>query len=236
MQRADIARAWQLHGVHPVDVRAARAADVRPGSGVRAHALTRERRRPLTASVDDVEVAFLVAARSLRLRELAIVGDSLHARRILSCAQMQAIVSGESHAVRHRVARIDGRAESGTETLVRLWLQACGIRFRAQAPIAEIHGRVDFLIGGRLIIEVDSRAHHLGAGYQADRTRDQVLHALGYRVIRVTYDDVHRNWDAAAASILAIGARDEHRGVPKGRRGEFGAPDGTRREYSLGSA
>lgn len=214
---------WRLHGSQPVDVRAVRAASVRR-TGVRAHALTGERRRPLGASVDDVNDAFLVAARSMGLRDLVIVGDSLHERRLLTCAQMQGIVAAESPAVRRRVARIDGIAESGTETIVRLWLQRHRIRFRAQAPIAEVGGRVDFLIGNRLILEVDSRAHHLGDRYQADRTRDRLLQSRGYLVVRVTYDDVHTNWEAAGASILAIISRDDHRAEPRGRRREFGAP------------
>ncbi len=56
----------------------------------------------------------------------------------------------------------------------------------AQAPL---HGyRVDFFWPQhRLVVEVDSYDYHGDqAAFEADRARDQVLAAAGYRVIRVT--------------------------------------------------
>ena len=56
-------------------------------------------------------------------------------------------------------------------------------------------GRVDFLI-----IEADSVEHHLPK-YQSDRTRDRVATAMGYLMIRLTYEDVVYHWDTALADI-----------------------------------
>lgn len=58
-------------------------------------------------------------------------------------------------------------------------------------------GRVDALHeASGTIVELDSRKFHGEERFQADRTRDQRLAALGYVVIRLTWDDVqHRPTD-----------------------------------------
>jgi len=87
-------------------------------------------------------------------------------------------------------------------TIIRLRLRARGIRLRSQVDIPGV-GRVDFLVGDRLIIEADSVEHHLPK-YQSDRTRDRVATAMGYLMIRLTYEDVVYHWDTALADILAV--------------------------------
>ena len=82
-------------------------------------------------------------------------------------------------------------------TIIRLRLRARGIRLRSQVDIPGV-GRVDFLI-----IEADSVEHHLPK-YQSDRTRDRVATAMGYLMIRLTYEDVVYHWDTALADILAV--------------------------------
>ncbi|MDQ6796673.1 MAG: endonuclease domain-containing protein [Actinomycetota bacterium] len=53
-------------------------------------------------------------------------------------------------------------------------------------------GRVDFVFPGRrLVIEVDSSMHHSAAlDREADRRRDADLWAAGYRVLRITDDQI----------------------------------------------
>ena len=88
-----------------------------------------------------------------------------------------------------------------------------GIRTRVQVQIGDV-GRVDLLIGERLVIEVDSRRYHTSdAAYQSDRERDRRLNGLLYRVIRLTYQDVMHHWEPAEADILAIVRAGEHRWV-----------------------
>jgi very-short-patch-repair endonuclease len=94
--------------------------------------------------------------------------------------------------------------------MIRLRLRAAGIHLRSQVEILGV-GRVDFLVGDRLIIEADSREHHLPK-YQADRTRDRVATGLGYLVVRLTYQDVVYGWDVAFGDIRAIIRRHAHRG------------------------
>jgi very-short-patch-repair endonuclease len=54
----------------------------------------------------------------------------------------------------------------------------------------------------RLIVEVDGFAHHSSrAAFQRDRTRTLALTAAGYRVIRVTWEDIMRRPEATARCI-----------------------------------
>ena len=57
------------------------------------------------------------------------------------------------------IARPD--AESGIESLLRLRLARLGIRLESQVLVAGV-GRVDFVLAGRIILEVDGRLNHDG--------------------------------------------------------------------------
>lgn len=94
--------------------------------------------------------------------------------------------------VRFRSIRglIDGRCESGPETLVRLMLRMLGCTVDVQVEILGV-GRVDFIVDGWLIIECDSEAHHAGWDQQRrDRRRDLATAALGFTTIRPLAEDV----------------------------------------------
>ena len=93
---------------------------------------------------------------------------------------------------RRRVIRphIDGRAEAGTETLVRLMVRALGGSVDLQVRIRGV-GRVDMVVDGWLVIECDSRAYHSDWQTQLDdRRRDLALAALGYVRIRPAAEDI----------------------------------------------
>ena len=104
---------------------------------------------------------------------------------------------------------VDGTCESGLETKVRLRLGRRGLRYRTQVRIREV-GRVDILIGDRLIIETDGLEFHTGEAAVKDRERDLVLHRLGYVVIRVTYAMVMYRWPEVESVIHAYVSRREH--------------------------
>ncbi len=107
--------------------------------------------------------------------------------------------------------RADPRCESGGETLVRLRLAARRIRFDVQVPIAGV-GRVDFVVGDRLVIEVDGYAHHGSReAFEHDRDRDLALVAHGYLVIRVSQRQILEDWDRIERAILAIVRSRRHR-------------------------
>jgi very-short-patch-repair endonuclease len=112
---------------------------------------------------------------------------------------------------------VDPTCESGLETKVRLRLGKRGMRYRTQVHIPGA-GRVDLLVGDRLIIETDGLEFHTGDAATRDRERDLVLHRLGYIVIRVTYAMVMYRWDAVEAVINAYVGRREHLWALRHRR------------------
>ena len=95
---------------------------------------------------------------------------------------------------------VDPSAESPLETLLRLGLVRRGIgpfvpQFRPNA-----FWWVDFLILGRLIVEVDGAAFH---DPQKDAIRDAELLRMGYRVLRFTYEEIVFDLDGVLDRIVA---------------------------------
>lgn len=114
--------------------------------------------------------------------------------------------------LRRWLARVDRRAASITESLVRVRLQGLGIEPRLQVRIPGV-GRVDLLIGTRLVVEVDGRAYHSDPqDFERDRTRDARLSIRGYRVLRFSYQQVMSRWGEVKGAILAALARGDHLG------------------------
>ncbi len=105
---------------------------------------------------------------------------------------------------------VDGRSESGTEFVFRIRIARHGIRATPQVPIAGV-GRVDFVIGRTLVVEADGAEYHIDPlRFEADRRRDALLSALGYRVLRFSYHMVFRDWPMVEAAVLAAVARLDH--------------------------
>jgi very-short-patch-repair endonuclease len=165
---------------------------------------------PILGAIDPTDIAVASAANCLSAESLVVVLDSMLNKQMIEMADVRAIVADSRFAHLNLAERCDATCESGTETIIRLRLRARGIQLRTQVGIRGV-GRVDFLVGDRLIIEADSREHHLSR-YQADRTRDRVATGLGFLVIRLTYEDVVYRWDVIIADILSVIRRREHRG------------------------
>lgn len=146
--------------------------------------------------------------------DVAIAADSALNRGILTDEEVRHAL-GATRRGRRIHARVDGRAESGIETIVRLGLRARRVQLRVQLPIAGV-GRVDFVVGDRLVIEVDGEQWHAGR-FEEDRARDAALLALGYLVMRFSYRRVMDDWAAVEQQILALIRRRAHRGRTRSR-------------------
>lgn len=108
------------------------------------------------------------------------------------------------------LAEAGRNSESGGESLLKYHLIADSILFAQQVTVAGV-GRVDFLLGDRLVVEVDGAEFHATrASFEEDRRRDAVLSALGYRVLRFSYTQIERDWNQAGAAIRASLARGDH--------------------------
>ena len=92
-------------------------------------------------------------------------------------------------------------AQSGSETRVRLFFVRRRIPVRAQVKIDGV-GNVDLLVGDRLIIECDSQAHHGETNYENDRRRDLAARDLGFTTLRLSYQQIWKQWEATEQSLI----------------------------------
>ncbi|MFS0911760.1 endonuclease domain-containing protein [Microbacterium sp. 179-I 3D2 NHS] len=96
-------------------------------------------------------------------------------------------------------------AQSGLESLLRLRLHLLGIRLECQVALPGV-GRVDFVVGGRVILEADGEENHGRGRRHADLRRDAAASALGYETLRFDYSMIVHDWATVVAAILpAIG-------------------------------
>lgn len=117
-------------------------------------------------------------------------------------------------APQHRLAltAVDGVCESGTETLFRARIgEHLAMPLRCQVPVSGV-GDVDFVIGERLVVEVDGRRFHDTASqFERDRQRDAALSEQGFRVLRFSYRQVMSAWPTVERAVLAAVARGDAR-------------------------
>lgn len=99
---------------------------------------------------------------------------------------------------------VDGRAQSGTETLVRLIARSLGCRVDLQVAFAGV-GFVDLLVDGWLVIECDSRAFHGDwTAHANDRRRDAALAALGFHTLRLAATTILNDPETVVRAIRGL--------------------------------
>jgi very-short-patch-repair endonuclease len=143
-------------------------------------------------------------------RDALVSLDSALNMHAITGVDLQHIRASVDSRMRPWVDRADAGSQSGLETLVRLLLRSRNIRVRSQVWFTGI-GRVDLLVGERLILELDGAQFHQGENFEADRERDLALQMRGYIVIRLSYRQVMGKWDVVMGAILELIARGEHR-------------------------
>ncbi len=76
-----------------------------------------------------------------------------------------------------------------------------GFKFTRQEPVGPYFA--DFLCREmRLIVEVDGATHSATKEIESDHRRQEFLCEAGYRILRVTNDDVFSNLDGVCETIL----------------------------------
>jgi very-short-patch-repair endonuclease len=144
---------------------------------------------------------------------VAAVDSALHLRLI---GPEDLTVLFTSIAPRKRLLRrhVDGRAESGPETIVRLLAAELGFTVEVQKRISGV-GRVDLLLDGWLVVECDSKAFHSSWEQQReDRRRDQELARRGYAIYRALAEDVLFHLERVEAALRGLRSRGRR---PAGR-------------------
>ncbi|HWM17218.1 MAG TPA: DUF559 domain-containing protein [Microbacterium sp.] len=133
-------------------------------------------------------------------------------QRLLTAAGMRWLRRHTNDVARNALDFARSDAESGLESLLRWRLRKTGLRFRSQVAIASV-GVVDFLIGDRLIVEVDGKPNHDGPSERhKDLVRDAHAAVWDYVTLRFDYALIIHDWDTVERAILAqIDAGRHHR-------------------------
>ena len=119
------------------------------------HALVDEPRRGCVSIVD----ALIHAVRCQPARHAVATIDSAVNKGMVGAEQLADVFA--ALPARYRVLRalVDGRAQSGPETLVRLMVRSLGCSVDLQVEFDGV-GFVDLVVDGWLVIECDSKLFH----------------------------------------------------------------------------
>lgn len=135
--------------------------------------------------------------------------DSALNRRLVTAHDLDQLMQRMPRRIRRLRRHLDGRAESGLETLLRMAIRAAGWTVESQVEIPGV-GRVDLVIDGWLVIEADgSRWHDDHESIERDRERNAALVRRGYRWHRFGYDRIMDDLGGCIdviAALLAGGA------------------------------
>ena len=165
---------------------------------------------PVNDGIDSPAQALRCAVKCMPAEWIVVIIESIRMKEVMTTAQILDAIAGVPKWIIRLLQKVD-KGESGTETLVRLRLRALGIRLTCQVEIDGV-GRVDMIIGDRLVIEVDGVEFHSSPEqFEHDRERDRRLTALGYTVVRLSYKQVMYGWSEALADILGMVRQGIHR-------------------------
>lgn len=130
--------------------------------------------------------------------------DSALNKGLIRRSDLDALFSHLPRRYRTLRRRLDGRAQAGTESLVRVMLWKMGARAVPQVYFRGA-GFVDLLVDGWLVIECDSREFHSDWRQQVkDRERDLALAARGYLTLRLTAAQILYRPDEVYTALRAL--------------------------------
>lgn len=187
------------------------ARSPRPQSGVHLRIDWSARREPGTRSLVGpagclIRLCHVEDTRSA----FAALESALHAG-CLTLQERERVVASAPRRLRRFLARAVAASESGGESLLTIGLIRAGIPFTQQVDVPGV-GRVDVIIGRRLVVEIDGAQFHTGReAFERDRRRDALLVARGYRVLRFSYRQVLHRWLEVERAIHAAVGRGDHR-------------------------
>lgn len=186
-------------------------------AGVVARHLPALRGWPDDEPVLPLEIALAHAIRCLDAESAAVLLESALERRLLAPSEVEILLAEAPARDRRAIGRVSAKAGSGSETRVRRYLERRGVVVVEQAAVFA-GGRVDLLVGDRLIIECDSFRHHgERERYLADRRRDRTSLVGGYLVLRLTWEDIWLHWEQTKQLLQTLIRQRTHRGARIGR-------------------
>lgn len=157
------------------------------------------------ALVDPIENVLALVADCLEHEQALTIWESALDRRLVTLPELRRLpFRGRARELCLVASPFHG---SGLESLVPPRLSWLKLPIVPQAWIAG--HRVDFLIGARLILQIDGGTH-VGAQRGSDIRHDAQLMLLGYHVIRVGYDQVVGRWHEVQDLIMRAVAQGLH--------------------------
>ena len=140
---------------------------------------------------------------------VSVVDSALH-RRKLTMTALTRIIDSLPDTYAWLSDEVDARSESGYESMCRVRLSRLGFALRTQVVIPGI-GRVDMVLGDRLIVEADGwEWHHSPDAFVVDRSRDLAAHRQGYLPLRLAPMHIEHEWPWVERVVTAIVERGEH--------------------------
>lgn len=177
----------QLHRQHR------RLADQRPWDGV-----------------DGALAALVVATGCVSSSDATAAASSALASGLVQQDDLTEVALELPRRRRLLLERATAQSGSGTESIFAEMLRRARIAF-VQQPELLPGEYFDFLVGKSLVIEIDSLEWHGSRAQMAnDRSRDARLTALGYRMLRFTYEQVMFNPDDVMRTVLDLVRRNVH--------------------------
>ncbi|HEV7957195.1 MAG TPA: DUF559 domain-containing protein [Marisediminicola sp.] len=128
----------------------------------------------------------------------AAIESAVHEKRMRR-AEVSALMERLPRRFRRILTSLNFKAESGLESIGVLRFEDLGYDVAQQVQIGP--DRVDIVLDGWLIIELDGDAHHDVA---RDRKRTNRLIRAGYSLLRFGYVDVFFEWDATLALVQQV--------------------------------
>lgn len=160
--------------------------------------------------VPSVRVVLRQILQCQGLEAFFVALESALRQRKLSKAGLEWLRQHTNAPARDAIGFAHRDADSGLESLLRWRLRRHGLGVRTQQSITSV-GRVDFVIGERLIVEVDGAPNHDGESHRhKDLVRDANAAAWGFVTLRFDYALVVHDWDTVELAILGLVDRGLH--------------------------
>lgn len=158
------------------------------------------------ALVDPIENVLVIAAACLPREEALTIWEAALRLDLVERGPFERMPLPSS--ARAVLAECSSHSDSGLETLIPVRLRFLRLPIRQQVWLAG--HPVDFLIGDRLVLQIDG-GHHVGAQRRSDIAHDARLTLMGFHVIRIDYVQVVTRWPEVHDVIVRAIAQGLHR-------------------------
>lgn len=191
---------WVLNAPEELHVRADKPVH---GPGIQLH----RGKRSAARLVCSPSAIVLDAFRCLPKLDALVIAESAVARNAVSkSALISAFGRPQDWRIRALLEGMSRKTASPLEVCARYNLLASGLPVQREVTVAGV-GRVDFLVGDRLIVEIDGYEFHSGrAEYRNDRDRWNRATARGFITLRITAEMILRDPEEFIRLVQAAAA------------------------------